>query len=117
MTGFKVHNIFVSFIDMSCNSTQIYPHCTALRRSHVETAIRIMKLLQECSTDVKAVNLRGVINSGMGEVIFRRTGNQIRRWIDEGGTGLSSEEDLRLMAKIMRIQGHKTWYNPNDKGD
>ena len=102
---------------MYCNSTQIFPHCTALRRSHVETAIRIMKMLQECSTDVKAVNLRGVINSFMGEVIFRRTGNRIRHWIDKCGTGLSPEEDLRLMAKIMKIQGHKTWYNPNDTGE
>ena len=76
-----------------------------------------MKSLQECSIDIKATNLRAVINSGSGEIIFRRTGNRIRRWMDDRLTGLSSEEDLRLMAKIMKIQGHKAWYNPNNKGN
>ena len=66
---------------------------------------------------MRGVNLRAMINSGLEQTIFRSTGNQILEWVNEKSTGLSAEEELRLMAIVMKVQGNKTWYDHTNEGN
>lgn len=90
---------------------------SALQEGHVDSAICIINVLQNCPADVKAMNLRALTHSGLQRAIFGKVGAQILQWVDEKKTGLTSEEDLCLMAKIMKYQGNTEWYDSSNEGE
>ena len=79
--------------------------------------MEIFKSLRESTLYIRSANLRAIINAGSVDKVIGCFGYQILEWLREKATGLGSEEALRLMAMIMRVQGNKQWYDPSHEGN
>ena len=90
------------------------------RRSNTSKCIELVKGLEQCQPNVKAMNLRALLaNSAKQTDILKATGDPILGWLDSDGndTGLTDEEELRLRATVLRVKGDKSWFKPNDGGE
>ena len=89
--------------------------------SNTSTCIELVKGLEQCEPNVKAMNLRALLaNSSMQTDILKATGDTILVWLNSDGrtdTGLTDEEKLRLRATVMRVKRDRSWFNPNDAGE
>ena len=90
------------------------------------TSLREMvNALKECTPDVKAMNLRAIINyltfmavhePALQRDILRIAGHQIISLLGEKSCGLPTDEIFRAKATIMRIQENTKWFDPRDQG-
>ena len=49
--------------------------------------------------------------------ILKQCGRSILKWLDEvNHEGLSKDEALQMMATVMRIQGNRSWFEPDNEG-
>ena len=86
---------------------------SALRYGAIASGIEMFKALQKCPTNVRAANLRAVMNSGSAKDVLLRQGHQISEWISEKTTGPESNmflvwhftQFLTDVAKIVAICG------------
>ena len=98
-------------------------------------ALEIIKALDGCPPHVRASNLRTLVHGGVYEdvsipsaraswiehgpyekIFSSDIADLILEWVDNKKTGLGTDEDLRLLATIMKINGNIDWYDPDDKG-
>ena len=89
------------------------------RRSRDENdfAMEIIKTLDRCPPHIRGINLRALINAPYGEdELLKRAGNQIIEWVNKKQTGFGTDEDIRLMANIMKVQENLEWYDPANEG-
>ena len=82
-------------------------------------SVEIIKTLNGCSPEIRAINLRALIISisSVKEEILRAIGSLISEWVSKKNTGMGREEELRLMTAIMKAHGNIDWYDPNDEGN
>ena len=60
---------------------------SALSNGFIDLSVKIICALHNCRLDVRAANLRAVMNTESGENVILREGHRILRWMDESGTG------------------------------
>ena len=59
----------------------------ALRYKKINSALEIIRAINECASGSKAANLRAVLNNEFGKKVFQREGDRILQWINEKNTG------------------------------
>ena len=85
--------------------------------NEIDSCIQLVLGLQKCLKDVKAMNLRALMaNSKQHSSILNETWTRIISWLDNGETGLTPEEGLRLRTIVMKARGERGWYDPDDSG-
>ena len=107
---------------------ETYPFLSALNTEHGrrsrednDFATEIIKTLDRCPPHIRGINLRALINTpyhgpyGEDELL-RRAGNQILEWVNKKQTGFGTDEDIRLMANIMKVHDNLEWYDPANEG-
>ena len=79
--------------------------------------------LEHCSNEIKGAHLRALLNSyaliymDLIEQILKQCGRSILKWLDEvNHEGLSKDEALQMIATVMRIQGNRSWFEPDNEG-
>ena len=92
-----------------------------------KTSFREMvRALKDCSPDVKAMNLRAIMNyitfmavhePALQREILTISGHHIISLLGEKSCGLPIDEILRAKATIMKIQENTRWFDPRDKGN
>lgn len=85
----------------------------------------MVTVLKECSPEVKAMNLRAIMNyltfmavyePALQKDILKISGHQIISLLGENSCGLPRDEILRAKATIMKIQEDTKWFDARDKG-
>ena len=60
---------------------------SALSNGFIDLSVKIIHALHNCPLDVRAANLRAVLNTELGKNVILREGHRILQWMDESGTG------------------------------
>ena len=61
------------------------------------------------------MNLTAVMNIESEEPYFTKIGNLMLSWVSDSET--ATDQDLRMLASIRKIQGNTEWYDPTKDGE
>ena len=87
----------------------------------LESCIELVRGLHPCSSDVKAMNLRALVGNWdnrngftIQAEILKATWELVLSWLSCGSktTGLTEDEEERLIAALMKANGDTTWFDP-----
>ena len=94
----------------------------ALKEGHVQSSVELIKSIQKCSREVKAINLRAMVTSvtacydALSETIDS-TASIVSVWLDEVEEAVATEANVPyFLAMTMRSNHSKDWFRPRDKG-
>ena len=94
----------------------------ALENGHIDSCIKMIEALQNCSLDTKITILRGLMVSTSTyfdslEEVLRGTGEIVYKCLDDHKRTLGSDINFyRLLSMTMRVMENRGWFNVNDKG-